>query len=96
MHEPDTILLSSLRLIITKIRAKYLSKRVYGCREKLNGQTDRQTDRQTDEEKYYIDCIGGDMIIGDRILICTIIDVVVPTSAILMASQNKLFNTIRG
>ena len=35
MHEPDTILLSSLRLIITKIHAKYLSKRVYGFREKV-------------------------------------------------------------
>ena len=51
MHEPDTILLSSLRLIITKIHAKYPSKRYTVAVKKWNG----QTDRQTNFEKYYID-----------------------------------------
>ena len=40
MHHPDTILLSSLPRIITKVHVKYLSQRVYGFQEKLNGQTD--------------------------------------------------------
>ena len=30
MHDPDTKLLSSHRLIITMVHAKYLSQRVYG------------------------------------------------------------------
>ena len=45
MHAMATILLSSLPLIIVKVHVKYLSQRVYGFQEKLNGQTDR--DRQT-------------------------------------------------
>ena len=54
MHDPNTILLSSLRLIITKIRAKYLSKRVYGFREKVE-----RTDRYNNFEKYYNDDDSG-------------------------------------
>ena len=46
MHDPDTKLLSSHRLIITMVHAKYLSQRVYGFGEKVE-HPDEQTDRQT-------------------------------------------------
>ena len=44
MHGPDTILLSSHSHMITMTRVQYLSKRVYGFREKVV-RTDGRTDR---------------------------------------------------
>ena len=46
MHDPDSILLSTLCFIVTKLLVKYLTKWAYCSQEKVE-RTSRQTGKQT-------------------------------------------------